>query len=203
MTADPTPTSSSAAKAKTATGGFGIPEVFDYLIERARVFFRRAARRQSKGVNYLLPHIQRVPSRIVRDELAKEISHRSWASIRPFLRQEFRHALREPAPAVRPPAPWAHATMPSGSSSALWPGRASPRAARLSATVRALRMAISIPLARRTTCSGKRLHGGAGNRSPGRRPLIAAHEQGLGIPCRCRWRTGHPQPVGDHPDGRA
>ena len=29
-----------------------------------------------KALNYLLPHIQRVPSRIVRDELANEISHR-------------------------------------------------------------------------------------------------------------------------------
>ncbi len=31
-------------------------------------------------MNYLLPHIQRVPSRIVRDELARR-SRRSWASI--------------------------------------------------------------------------------------------------------------------------
>jgi DNA primase len=29
-----------------------------------------------KAVNYLLPHIQRVPSRIVRDELAREMAQK-------------------------------------------------------------------------------------------------------------------------------
>ena len=44
---------------------------FDYLIERARTQFPvRSAEGKVKAVNYLLPHIQRVPSRIVRDELA-------------------------------------------------------------------------------------------------------------------------------------
>src|SRR5579863_2091469 len=44
---------------------------FDYLIERARSQFPiRSAEGKVKALNYLLPHIQRVPSRIVRDELA-------------------------------------------------------------------------------------------------------------------------------------
>src|ERR1700678_2265418 len=43
---------------------------FDYLIDRARSHFPvRSAEGKVKAVNYLLPHIQRVPSRIVRDEL--------------------------------------------------------------------------------------------------------------------------------------
>ena len=44
-----------------------------------------------KALNYLLPHIQRVPSRIVRDELANEISHRLGIESS-VLRQELRHA---------------------------------------------------------------------------------------------------------------
>jgi DNA primase len=50
---------------------------FDYLIERARGQFPvRSAEGKLKAVNYLLPHIQRVPSRIVRDELAQEIAQK-------------------------------------------------------------------------------------------------------------------------------
>ncbi len=50
---------------------------FDYLIERARAQFpSRTPEGKVKAVNYLLPHVQRVPSRIARDELANEISHR-------------------------------------------------------------------------------------------------------------------------------
>ncbi|MFZ1916417.1 MAG: CHC2 zinc finger domain-containing protein [Terriglobales bacterium] len=50
---------------------------FDYLIDRARAQFgARSAESKVKAVNYLLPHIQRVPSRIARDELAMEISQK-------------------------------------------------------------------------------------------------------------------------------
>ncbi len=44
-----------------------------------------------KAVNYLLPHIQRVPSRIVRDEWANEVSHRLGIDSA-VVRQELRHA---------------------------------------------------------------------------------------------------------------
>src|SRR6266849_2535275 len=65
---------------------------FDYLIERARTQFPvRSADGKVKAVNYLLPHIQRVPSRIVRDELAQEIAHRVGIDST-ILRQELRHA---------------------------------------------------------------------------------------------------------------
>jgi DNA primase len=65
---------------------------FDYLIERARTQFPvRSAEGKVKAVNYLLPHIQRVPSRIVRDELAGEIAQKLGIDSA-ILRQELRHA---------------------------------------------------------------------------------------------------------------
>ena len=65
---------------------------FDYLIERARTQFPiRSAEGKVKAVNYLLPHIQRVPSRIVRDELAHEMAQKMGIDSA-VLRQELRHA---------------------------------------------------------------------------------------------------------------
>src|ERR1700680_1982108 len=65
---------------------------FDYLIERARAQFPvRSGDGKHKAVNYLLPHIQRVPSRIVRDEVAQEIAQKLGIDSA-VLRQELRHA---------------------------------------------------------------------------------------------------------------
>jgi DNA primase len=65
---------------------------FDYLVKRARAQFSvRTPEGKVKAVNYLLPHVQRVPSRIVRDEWANEISHRLGIDSA-VLRQELRHA---------------------------------------------------------------------------------------------------------------
>ena len=65
---------------------------FDYLIERARSQFPvRSPEGKVKAVNYLLPHIQRVPSRIIRDELALEISQKLGIDSA-VLRQELKHA---------------------------------------------------------------------------------------------------------------
>ena len=65
---------------------------FDYLIERARSQFPvRGAEGKVKAVNYLLPHVQRIPSRIVRDELAHEIAQKLGIDSA-VLRQELRHA---------------------------------------------------------------------------------------------------------------
>jgi len=65
---------------------------FDYLIERARGQFPvRSPEGKVKAVNYLLPHIQRVPSRIIRDELALEISQKLGIDSA-VLRQELKHA---------------------------------------------------------------------------------------------------------------
>jgi DNA primase len=65
---------------------------FDYLIDRARMMFpARNSDSKIKAVNHLLPHIQRVPSRIVRDELALEISQKLGIDSA-VLRQELKHA---------------------------------------------------------------------------------------------------------------
>jgi DNA primase len=78
---------------------------FDYLIERARSQFPvRTGEGKVKALNYLLPHIQRVPSRIVRDELAHEISQKLGIDSA-ILRQELRHAASTRATAaVKAPA---------------------------------------------------------------------------------------------------
>jgi DNA primase len=81
---------------------------FDYLVERARGQFPvRTPEGKAKAVNYLLPHIQRVPSRIVRDELATEIANKLQIDSA-VLRQELKHvaasrsATKVSAPKVTP-----------------------------------------------------------------------------------------------------
>jgi DNA primase len=65
---------------------------FTYLIDRARAQFPvRSGEGKVKAVNYLLPHIQQVPSRIVRDELTREIAQKLNIDSA-VLRQELRHA---------------------------------------------------------------------------------------------------------------
>lgn len=78
---------------------------FDYLIERARAQFPvRNAESKVKAVNFLLPHIQRIPNRIVRDELAQEIAQKLSIDSA-VLRQELKHAAtNRSAAAVKAPA---------------------------------------------------------------------------------------------------
>jgi DNA primase len=78
---------------------------FDYLIDRARAQFPlRNADSKVKALNHLLPHIQRVPSRIVRDELAMEISQKLGIDSA-VLRQELKHAAtNRSATQVKAPA---------------------------------------------------------------------------------------------------
>jgi len=78
---------------------------FDYLIERARTHFPiRSAEGKHRAVNHLLPHIQRVPSRIIRDELAQEIAQKLQIDSS-VLRQELRHAANtRSTSAVKAPA---------------------------------------------------------------------------------------------------
>ena len=65
---------------------------FHYLIEHAQTQFPvRTPEGKVKAVNYLLPHIQRVPNRIVRDELSLEIAQK-LAIDSSVLRQELKHA---------------------------------------------------------------------------------------------------------------
>jgi DNA primase len=70
----------------------GSQPYFSYLIERARTQFAvRSPEGKVKAVNHLLPHIQKVPSRIVRDELAHEIAQKLGIDSA-VLRQELKHA---------------------------------------------------------------------------------------------------------------
>jgi DNA primase len=80
----------------------GSQKYFDYLIDRARSHFPvRSAEGKVKAVNFLLPHIQRVPSRIVRDELSQEIAQKLGIDSA-VLRQELRHvAAQRTAAAVK------------------------------------------------------------------------------------------------------
>jgi DNA primase len=83
----------------------GSQKYFDYLIERARSSFSlRSPEGKVKAVNYLLPHIQRIPSRIVRDELSQEMAQKLGIESA-ILRQELRHVAAERSKAaVKAPA---------------------------------------------------------------------------------------------------
>jgi len=77
---------------------------FDYIIERARQQFPvRSAEGKHKALNYLLPHIQRVPSRIIRDSVAEEIAQKLNIDSQ-VLRQELKHAaVSRKSATVKPP----------------------------------------------------------------------------------------------------
>ena len=81
----------------------GSQKYFDYLIERARNQFPvRTPDGKVKAVNYLLPHIQRIPNRIARDELAQEIGQKLGIDSA-VLRQELRHvAADRTASSIKP-----------------------------------------------------------------------------------------------------
>jgi|tagenome__1003787_1003787.scaffolds.fasta_scaffold20987960_6 DNA primase len=74
---------------------------FDYLIERARAqFATKSPAGKVQAVNFLLPHIQRVPSRIVRDELAQNIAQKLSIDSA-VLKQELRHIATTRTGAVK------------------------------------------------------------------------------------------------------
>jgi len=65
---------------------------FDYLIERARATFPvKSPEGKVQAVNFLLPHLQRVPHRIARDELAGNIAQKLGIDST-VLRHELKHA---------------------------------------------------------------------------------------------------------------
>jgi DNA primase len=66
------------------------PRYFDYLIGQAQQKFPRSAEGKVRALNFLLPHLQRVPSRIVRDELANEMAQKLTIDSA-VLRQELKH----------------------------------------------------------------------------------------------------------------
>jgi len=75
---------------------------FDYLISRAlEMFSVRSPEGKVKALNYLLPHIQRVPNRIIREGLANDVAQKLGISDA-VLRQELRTAAtRRSAAQVR------------------------------------------------------------------------------------------------------
>src|ERR1039458_8885776 len=85
------------------------PKYFAYLIERAQAQFPRTAEGKQKAVNYLLPHIQRIPSRIVRDELAADAPQKVQIDST-VLRQELRHVAGARTSTQLAPAPVAALT---------------------------------------------------------------------------------------------
>jgi DNA primase len=88
----------------------GSQKYFDYLIEHARNQFPvRSSEGKVKAVNFLLPHIQRIPNRIVRDELAQEMSQKLGIESA-VLRQELRHVATDRSAATIKSSPQIQAT---------------------------------------------------------------------------------------------
>jgi DNA primase len=70
----------------------GSLKYFDYLVDRAISMFPvRTPEGKQKAVNYLLPHVHRVASRIIREGLASDIAQKLGIDSE-VLRQEFRSA---------------------------------------------------------------------------------------------------------------
>jgi DNA primase len=68
------------------------PNYFDYLVDRAlRSFPVKSPEGKKNAVNYLLPHIHRLPNRIERDSLANDIAQKLGIDSA-VLRMEFRAA---------------------------------------------------------------------------------------------------------------
>jgi len=77
------------------------PRYFDYLIERARAQFNlRTPQGKQQAVNALLGHLQHVPGRIARAELAAEIAQKLGID-QAALAQEIRHAAVTRGTAVK------------------------------------------------------------------------------------------------------
>ena len=69
----------------------------DYLIERARQMFPGAAADQKlKAMNYLLPHIRRIPQKLVRDQFAMDAAQKLGIDSA-VLREELRQAALQAA----------------------------------------------------------------------------------------------------------
>jgi DNA primase len=74
----------------------------DYLIDRAmQLFPSRTAEGKSKALNYLLPHIRRMPNRIVRDEFAADAAQKLGIDSA-LVREELRQAARKRRDEVHP-----------------------------------------------------------------------------------------------------
>ena len=74
----------------------------DYLIDRARTLFPPITPdAKAKAIEYLLPHMQRIPSRIARDEFAADAAQKLGVDSA-LVRQELRQAAGARRSALRP-----------------------------------------------------------------------------------------------------
>jgi DNA primase len=74
----------------------------DYLIERAmQLFPSRTAEGKNKALNYLLPHMRRMPNRIVRDEFASDAAQKLGIDSA-LVREELKQAARKRRDEVHP-----------------------------------------------------------------------------------------------------
>ena len=77
----------------------------DYLIERAQKLFPgRSPDAKAKAMNFLLPHIRRMPSALHRDEFAQDAAQK-LAIDSGILRQEIKQAAAQKLSSVRAPRP--------------------------------------------------------------------------------------------------
>jgi DNA primase len=76
----------------------------DYLIDRAiQLFPPRTAEGKSRALSYLMPHIRRMPDRIIRDEFAADAAQKLGIDST-LVREELRQAARKRKDEVRPRA---------------------------------------------------------------------------------------------------
>ncbi len=77
------------------------PAYLDYLISRARRMDRTTGQGKLAAVNYLMPYVQRIPSRLLRSEWASRIASELRIE-EPVLRESLRRAAAERRSEVKP-----------------------------------------------------------------------------------------------------
>jgi DNA primase len=77
------------------------PPYLDYLINRARQMDRSTAAGKLASINYLMPHLQRIPNRLLRSEWATRIASELRVD-EPVLRESLRRAAAERRSEVKP-----------------------------------------------------------------------------------------------------
>jgi len=79
----------------------------DYLIERARVLFpQRTPEAKVKALNFLLPHIRRIPNAIARNDFAENAAQKLGIESS-LMRQELKHAAQQRLESVKAAGPGA------------------------------------------------------------------------------------------------
>jgi len=77
------------------------PPYFDYLVARAQQMDRSTAAGKLTSINFLMPHLQRVPNRLLRSEWATRIASELRVD-EPVLREALRRAAAERRSEVKP-----------------------------------------------------------------------------------------------------